>query len=247
MSEEIELKLLKKIEELEREIKSLKGEEISLVPTYQFSKIRDVDLENLFDIYQKIDRKRFNDWFENNINITTKDELYLSDLLEQEGDYISFYSEEDLKMRFLSLLFRKVDFKTEKFRDFYNEKLVYKTEKFILSGEVDFVVSTGLRIAKKPYFFIQEFKRSEEYSNPRPQLLAELVSAIELNNFTSIRGAYITGAIWNFVILEKLQKDKYQYFVSTNFDSTKLEDLKQIYKNLFFVKEEIIKMIKEEL
>ncbi|MCP5494165.1 MAG: hypothetical protein H7A23_06380 [Leptospiraceae bacterium] len=31
----------------------------------------------------------------------------------------------------------------------------------------------------------------------------------------------------------------YQYFVSENYDSTKIEDLKGIYKNLPFVKEEI--------
>lgn len=53
------------------------------------------------------------------------------------------------------------------------------------------------------------------------------------------------GAIWNFVILEKLDKNQYQYFVSENFDSTKIEDLKAIYKNLLFVKNEIINMVKK--
>jgi hypothetical protein len=96
-----------------------------------------------------------------------------------------------------------------------------------------------LEYAKKPYFFIQEFKRSEEYSNPRPQLIAELISAIELNQEEVIKGAYIIGAIWNFVILEKLGKEKYQYFVSSNFDSTKIDDLMGIYKNLLVLKEEI--------
>jgi len=61
-----------------------------------------------------------------------------------------------------------------------------------------------------------------------------------------MRGAYIVGAIWSFVILEKLGKDKYQYFVSENFDSTKIVDLKGIYRNLLFVKEEIIQKINEE-
>ena len=66
---------------------------------------------------------------------------------------------------------------------------------------------------------------------------------MELNNWKTIRGAYIVGSIWNFVILEKLGKDSYQYFVSINFDSTKIEDLKSIYKNLLFVKNEIIYII----
>ncbi|MFK5975047.1 MAG: hypothetical protein QM493_00945 [Sulfurovum sp.] len=47
-------------------------------------------------------------------------------------------------------------------------------------------------------------------------------------------------------ILEKLGKDKYQYFISSNFDSTKIDDLKDIYKNLIFVKNEIIEMVKED-
>jgi len=44
-----------------------------------------------------------------------------------------------------------------------------------------------------------------------------------------MKGAYITGGNWHFAILEKLDTDKYQYFISQNFDSTKLHDLKQIY------------------
>ena len=52
------------------------------------------------------------------------------------------------------------------------------------------------------------------------------------------------GAIWNFVILEKLSKNHYQYFISQNFDSTKIEDLKEIYKILSFVKHEIFNNFK---
>ncbi|MDQ7046610.1 MAG: hypothetical protein Q9M39_02965 [Sulfurovum sp.] len=100
-----------------------------------------------------------------------------------------------------------------------------------------------LKVSKKatnPYFFIQEFKKGFISSNPQPQLLAELISAVELNNETSMRGAYIIGENWNFVILEKLGKDTYQYFVSRTFNCTRIDDLKDIYKNLMFVKEQII-------
>ena len=101
-------------------------------------------------------------------------------------------------------------------------------------------------IAFYSYFFIQEFKKGIKGSDPEPQLLAELIAGLELNTWQIIRGAYIVGAIWNFVILEKLGKDKYQYFVSENFDSSKIGDLKGIYQNLVFVKEEIIEKIKKE-
>ena len=131
----------------------------------------------------------------------------------------------------------------KKMRDFYELRMIDKTSQFFLNGTIDFVVSEGLVESKKPYFFIQEFKRSEEYGNPRPQLLAELISAIELNDWKFIKGAYIIGGSWHFAILEKLNVDKYQYFISQNFDSTKIDDLKLIYKNLLFVKNEIISMV----
>ncbi len=81
--------------------------------------------------------------------------------------------------------------------------------------------------------------------DPVPQLLAELIAAVELNNFILIKGAFIIGAIWNFVILEKLGVNRYQYFVSKNYDCTDLEKLNGIYKNLLVVKQEILEYANE--
>ncbi|EDN70640.1 hypothetical protein BGP_5194 [Beggiatoa sp. PS] len=155
------------------------------------------------------------------------------------------YYEEDLKVYYIIPLLNQIDFlnRDKEIRGFYELPMSYTTKKFILTGSVDFVVSEGLVESKKPYFFIQEFKRSEEYSNPRPQLLAELISAVELNDWKFIKGAYIVGGNWHFVILEKIERHQYQYFISQQFDSTKIEDLKLIYKNLLFVKNEILAMV----
>jgi len=73
-------------------------------------------------------------------------------------------------------------------------------------------------------------------------LLAELISAVELNNFISMKGAYIVGAIWHFVILEKMDTNQYQYFISKLFNATNIKDLKSIYQNLLFVKSKIIQI-----
>jgi hypothetical protein len=211
------------------------------LPTYLYSKIRDKDLRHLFNLERKLESDIFEPWFNSEYSLTTEDVDFLTDLLHLEADFVKIYREEDLKIHFISPILNRVNFKLldNKVRDFYEEPLIYQTDNFILKGEIDFVVAEGLEYAKKPYFFIQEFKRSEEYSNPRPQLIAELISGIELNQDESIKGAYIIGAIWNFVILEKLGKNKYQYFVSSNFDSTKIDDLIAIYKNLLVLKEKI--------
>jgi hypothetical protein len=236
---------LQKIRELELELALLKNDNIT-IPTYQYSRIKDKNLRELVDIERNIDNSIFNTWLNNNISISESNLKYLEDLLEVEGAYIDIYKEEDLKMMFLAPLFKIIEFKTPNSREFYEENIKYENEKFIFNGTVDIVISKGRDYLKKPYFFIQEFKRNEEYGNPRPQLLAELISAVELNSWKLIKGAYITGSIWNFVILEKLGKDKYQYFISQKFDSTKIEDLKSIYKNLVYIKNEIEDIINNE-
>jgi len=239
---------LERIEALEREIRELKGLNIDGKKVYSFSKITDNELRDLVDIQKELDRDKFLNWFSNNIDISQELKEFFHQLVLENRDLIYDYSEEDLKVNLIVPILNRVKFKSfdNKFRAFYELQLKYEAEEFIFSGTTDFVVSKGLVRSIKPYFFIQEFKKGRVNSDPEPQLLAELIAGVELNNERVIKGAYIVGAIWNFVILEKLEKNRYQYFVSENFDSTKIEDLKAIYKNLLFIKDEIIKKIEEE-
>jgi hypothetical protein len=232
------------IEELE-ELKRLK-ESQSKIKTYSFSKITYSQLNSIVDIKRFYDYKVFDSWFDNDIKLLNKDKTFLQNLIEENIFLIHKYKEEDLKVKFLTPILNRIKFLDfdNNFRDFYNEKLLYETDTFNLNGETDFVVANGLEYSQKPYFFIQEFKKGQVSTDPEPQLLAELIAAVELNDWSKIKGAYIVGSIWNFVILERLEKHKYQYYVSQNFDSTKINDLKDIYKNLLFVKNEIIQMIK---
>ena len=214
------------------------------IPTYSYSKIKDSDLREIFNIKERIDTEIFDDWFNNSIDLQSDIVTFLKKLLEVETPFIKKYNEEDLKVNFLIPILNRINFKMidKEVRAFYEGALSYKTKRFVLKGTPDFFVSKGLFYSKKPYFFIQEFKKSRYGLDPEPQLLAELISAIELNGFDSMRGAYIVGAIWNFVILEKIELDRYEYVVSLNFDSTKIDDLQKIYKNLLFVKDEIWNM-----
>ena len=245
MNTEIELKLLKEIEELRKEVNLLKAQDKNKIPTYQYSKIRDAELKKLFEIEQNLDSSIFEEWFNYPIEIDRQVEEFFKKLIADNKLLIERYSEEDLKVKFIVPILNQIQFQSyeKKIRDFYELPMSYETNQFILNGTCDFVVSEGLVESKKPYFFIQEFKRHEEYGNPRPQLLAELISAVELNDWKFIKGAYITGSHWHFAILERLERHKYQYFISQNFDSTKIEDLTAIYKNLLFVKNEILAMI----
>ncbi|MGB5685464.1 MAG: hypothetical protein WBM35_06620 [Candidatus Electrothrix sp.] len=240
-----EEQLIREIETLKQKVAVLEGQGEPQIPTYRYHKTRDRDLTALFDIERNVERERFASWFTSPVKVDTATEAFLAELIEENTLLIDSYGEEDLKIKFIGPLLKQVRFTSyeKRVRDFYEVSMTYATDRFILKGTVDFMVAEGLVDSKTPYFFIQEFKRSEEYGNPRPQLLAELISALELNQWTEIKGAYVIGGNWRFVILEKLAQDTYQYFLSQNFDATKLDDLIEVYKHLVCVKQEILARI----
>ncbi len=240
---------LEKIEQLEKEIRELKGlNEYSHIETFSYSKISLKELKRVVSLKKIFNNRPFHEWFSFDKKIPSDDTLFLEVLLSKYGKLLKAYKEETLKANFVIPIINRVNFFSLEMETspFYEEIITYTNENFIFTGTTDFIVSKGLEYSEKPYFFIQEFKKGIKGSDPEPQLLAELISAVELNNDKSMRGAYIVGAIWNFVILEKLGKDKYQYFVSENYDSSKIGDLKGIYRNLVFVKEEIVERVERE-
>jgi len=228
------------LKEINEKFNQLHGE----IPTYSFSQITFKILRDIVEIKPKINANKFNDWFNNKIIIDKSDVLFLEKLLVENTFYLDNYPEEDLKIKFISPILSRVHFTDfdKEICDFYDRSLSYKTAKFILNGRADFMVAKGYFYPEEPYFFIQEFKPSTDANNPQPQLLAELIAAVELNQLMSLKGAFIIGAVWNFVILEKLNTNKYQYFVSKNYNGTNLEDLQGIYKNLLLVKQEIFEL-----
>ncbi len=215
------------------------------IPSYKFSKISQKLLKEILPIKREVVKKSiFDSWFQNQIEISQEDSKFLKELLQRERDFIEIYKEEDLKVKFIAPILNRVDFRDieREIRDFYDETLTYSTTKFIFNGNPDFFVSKGLDIPEKPFFFIQEFKQSQESSYPEFQLVAEMVAGLELSNFQMIRGAYIRGEDWYFVILEKIE-EKYKYYVSDGFNSKEIEKLEAIYRNLLFVKNEIIETL----
>ena len=227
----------------------MEKDKIELKKSYSFSKMTDTKLEECVNLKRKFRQDIFENWFNSNYEITKDLETFLSNLINKYGLYLSGYKEETLKANFVIPILNKIDFLSSEYEysGLYEEDLTYETDKFIFSGTTDFVVSKGLLKAEKPYFFIQEFKSNNGDSYVEHQLVTELIAGVELNNWKEIKGCYIKGINWNFVILEKLGKDKYQYFVSKSFDSTDIEKLKDIFRNLLFVKNEIVDIVQREM
>jgi len=196
------------------------------------------DLQQVVDIEEKINFSLFNDWFNFQYNISNDTKKFLNQLIDKNRLFFDDYLEEELKAKFLIPILNRIDFVTGECRDWYERPLKIKLNNYELSGNVDFMVAKGRSKPVVPYFFIQEFKKLLTPSNPKYQLVAQLLVALNLNQHKTIRGAFIIGKYWNFVILKKMN-NKYVYFVSEDFDSSKTTDLEAIYKNLIFIKQEI--------
>jgi len=92
MNTDIELKLLQEIEELKRKFSILEGKSESQIPTYQYSKIRDLDLKKLFDIKQNLDNRIFNEWLNSPIEIDDSITTFLNDLIENNKSLVERYN-----------------------------------------------------------------------------------------------------------------------------------------------------------
>jgi len=201
-----------------------------------FSSITLDKLDEYFNLEFVKDEKLFDTIFNFEYQFSKEENIFLQNLIDRNLQFVDFYTEEELKMKFLSFILNRVDFYSNGIKDWYERGLKGKVGDVIFNGTTDFMVATGLTEPKTPYFFIQEFKKTKISSLPLPQLLAEMIVALELNSTSSIFGAYIIGKRWDFVYLEKIEKNSYRYSIAESLDSFKFSDLQIIYKNLQAVK-----------
>jgi hypothetical protein len=140
---------------------------------------------------------------------------------------ISAWSEEDLKMKFISDILplgQLVD--NGRFMTYFEKSLSGLVENIKLSVKTDFMVASGtLSYHRKPYFHFQEYKPQ---LNPKAEPMAQLLEAMLLAQTKNednkpIYGCEVVGETWRFVTLEG--KD---YCVSETFIATKKEDLLKI-------------------
>jgi hypothetical protein len=211
----------------------MENEEVKL---YNFSTIKYLDLEDIVNLRVVDNDPKFDDWFSTPYTLSDIENDSLAVLIKKHKTRLNAYMEEDLKMKFLSPILNMVEFMTETQSDWYDAMLSGTLNGVEFRGFTDFMVASGTESPRKPYFFIQEFKPSIPDRDPRIQLLAELLVAIEKNKTTIMRGGYIIGQLWKFVIVEKIAENNFEYFVSKSFDSLDLADLKEIYVILQAVK-----------
>jgi hypothetical protein len=147
--------------------------------------------------------------------------------LTQKINKVQTWSEEDLKMKFISPILELGSvMEDSNFVSFFDKKLRAKVGGNNLSVMTDFVIGEGiLNYMVRPYFYFQLYKPNKEpTANSMAQLLeAFLIGQANNSDGKPLYGCEIVGAIWRFITMEKRT-----YCVSKTFDSTDREDLLKI-------------------
>jgi hypothetical protein len=142
-------------------------------------------------------------------------------LLKSEGD---FWNEEELKMKFLSHVFEIVSLEVpNKVKTFYERPLSDIIDGYKLSVVCDMLIASPMGIGKpkKPFFFLQEFKKSKNATDAEGQVLtAMLIAQHQNNNGKPIFGCWLQGKMWNFCTLHEKK-----FCISRSYDASEQDDL----------------------
>jgi hypothetical protein len=180
--------------------------------------IQDIDVDKLEDIAEQI---------------LTKIETNLS--LEIDG-----WFEEELKMKLLSPILFLADLaELKKIGVFFERPISAEFEQGKISVITDCMVSSvyGFTTPEKPYFFMQEFKKSKgDKQDPEGQMLAAMIAGQKQNNNGKVMyGSFVVGAFWYFTVLEGKN-----YSRSDAFQLTKPVELRQVILTLRKLKQIIL-------
>ncbi|MCU0424805.1 MAG: hypothetical protein MUF71_04180 [Candidatus Kapabacteria bacterium] len=143
------------------------------------------------------------------------------------------WNEEELKVQFIGPLMFWVDYTDTRYKAFLERPLAATINGIEISGDVDFMLATGLSRPKEPFFFLHEYKRQFRGENdPLGQLLVAMIAARELNAVKRpMYGAVVQGLNWFFVVLDGLE-----YSVSSVFIATDKEDIFRIIAVLRYIR-----------
>ena len=201
-----------------------------------FSNVTYADLRRLVDLSEEVDDSQFVDWLESNVALESADQAFLADLAIRHRKNIDAYSEEEVKAKLIIPILNRIDFTVNGFTDWYERPLHAQFGNTELLGTTDYFVARGEKEPLEPVFFIQEFKPAFTNKSPEVQLVAEMLVGFQTSSLKEMRGAYVTGSIWKFVLMKRLE-NKYIYYVSQSLDCLRQDDVAQIYGALLSLKQ----------
>jgi len=168
------------------------------------------------------------EWLDVEMPILTTFEQTLFDITYDKGvQKIAGWSEEDLKMKFITHILDLGHLNDEGRLIGFFDKLIWATVEGIkLIVKSDFMMATGvLETYQKPFFHFQEYKPNK---NPTGDSMAQLLESFLIGQTKNekpipLYGVEIIGKHWTFVVMEGKQ-----YCISKSFSAIEKDDLLKI-------------------
>jgi hypothetical protein len=187
-------------------------------------------MDNTFGFYQVDTIPELTAWINSKVQITDFEKELVFTLHQNTNYRINDWNEEGLKINFIAPLLAFINFNTDKYTAFADEKMEVEVGEYLLTGKLDWFVAKGFYKPETNIFFLQEYKRGKgNISDPDGQLLAEMLASRTLNNQDNevMYGVVVIGRSWYFVVL----KGK-EYAMSNFYDSMNTEKLIEIFEIL---------------
>lgn len=169
-----------------------------------FSKWTIEEVEEAFQLAPQKHLRGLQAWMTSSASPSPDEQSQLARLQEKLQDRVWDWNEEELKVYFIIPLLELVDFNAPHYHPFLDRELSAHFHDDIVAGSVDFMVASGKRSPKSPYFFLHEYQKEHDSSNdPLGQLMIAMVSAQLLNqDGHPVYGAYVMGRYWHFTLLD---------------------------------------------
>ncbi len=206
------------------------------------------DIEDVLDAFalnRNTECELLDKWFSVPYEFNDADKTLLEKKRKQLIDEGEFWNEEELKMRFLAFLLEIADIDEKgKIKVFFERPMYAIVNGYELNVICDAMVATpkGIGKPKKPYFFLQEFKKQKNSADAEGQMLiAMLIAQVENSNTNPVYGCWIQGRYWIFTTLYQNN-----YCISKSYDASQKEHLHIIMCALKELKVIILKQLEEE-
>jgi hypothetical protein len=170
--------------------------------TVTFKKWSLTKLNHAFGLKEVWNLPLMQDWEASKCEVTAFEKEYLLKLQHSLIHGGRAWNETELQGKFISPIIMLADIENEQIGYFLERNLAATIGNYELSGIVDGMIATGRGEPEIPLFCLHEYKRSKHASSPDAQVLVAMLVAREQNNNNKpIYGLFVTGLIWNFVIL----------------------------------------------
>ncbi len=195
----------------------------------------DIDeVERTFGLRAEKQNAHLTSWLDAEHQPLPEEQFFLQHLREDLLQNVDLWNEDELKFKFIAPLVSLARYNSEKFRVFTQRTITATVrdcehQELVLSGRVDFVVATGKAKPIQPFFFLHEYKKERAAeSDPRAQLLVEMIAARSLNAIEyPLYGCYVVGRNWFFLIL-----DGTAYAESIEYSASHANDVLKIFSAL---------------